>query len=200
MTIGPHVTITGPCYIGDRCLIQPGAIIAGSSIGPVCKIGGEVEASVFQGYSNKQHDGFLGHSYIGQWVNIGADTITSDLKNTYGSVRVPINGRLVDSAEMFVGSIIGDHTKTGINVGLPTGCVIGFASNVFVSRYVPQFVPSFSWLVDDGLQTNDPKRALAVARKVMARRQQQLTKVEEGLFLSIVEEARRCEARSGASV
>lgn len=198
VTIGPHVTITGPCYIGDRCLIQPGANIAGSSIGPVCKVGGEVEASIFQSHSNKQHDGFLGHSYIGQWVNIGADTITSDLKNTYGSVRVPINGRLVDSEAMFVGSIIGDHTKTGINVGLPTGCVIGFASNVFVSRYVPQFVPSFSWLIDSGLQDNDPQRALAVARKVMARRRQELTEVEESLFLSIVEEARRHEAQPGS--
>jgi len=196
VTIGPHVTITGPCFIGDRCLIQPGANIAGSSIGPVCKIGGEVEASIFQGYSNKQHDGFLGHSYVGRWVNIGADTITSDLKNTYGSVRVPINGRLVDSESMFVGSTIGDHTKTGINVGLPTGCVIGFASNVFVSRYVPQFVPSFSWLIDEGSQDNDPQRALAVARKVMARRQRELTEVEQALFLSIVEEARVREARS----
>ena len=88
--ISPHTSIQGPCYIGDNTLIQANAVIReNTSIGPVCKVGGEIEASIIHSYSNKQHDGFLGHSYLGQWINIAADAINSDLKNTYGSVRVP---------------------------------------------------------------------------------------------------------------
>ena len=190
VTVRPHVTITGPCYIGAHCTIQSGANIrAGTSLGMWSKVGGEVEETIIHGYSNKQHDGFLGHSYVGEWVNLGADTVTSDLKNTYGNVQVPVNGRLVDSGKMFVGSIIGDHTKTGINVALPTGCVIGFASNIFVSSYPPKFVGSFSWLTDEGPQVNDAKRALQVAHKVVARRQREMSDKEDALFLSIVEQA-----------
>jgi len=188
VTIRPNAVVTGPCYIGDHCTIQTGANIReGTSLGMWSKIGGEVEASIVHGYSNKQHDGFLGHSYVGEWVNLGADTVTSDLKNTYGNVKVPVNGREVDSGEMFVGATIGDHTKTGINVALPTGCVIGFASNVFVSRYPPKFVPSFSWLTDEGLARYEPERALDVARKVVARRGRELNEAESALFLSVAE-------------
>jgi len=190
VTVRPNVTIAGPCYIGSHCTIQSGANIReGTSLGMWSKVGGEVEETIIHGYSNKQHDGFLGHSYVGEWVNLGADTVTSDLKNTYGNVQVPINGRLVDSGKMFVGSIIGDHTKTGINVALPTGCVIGFASNIFVSNYPPKFVGSFSWLTDEGSQVNDPKRALQVAHKVVARRKRKMSEKEDALFLSIVEQA-----------
>ncbi len=194
VTINPHVTVQGPCYIGQGTIIQPGAAIhSGTSIGPICKIGGEIEGTIFHGYSNKQYDGFLGHSYVGEWVNLGADTVNSDFKNTYGTVRVSLNGEVVDSGEMFVGAFIGDHSKTGINVALPTGCVIGFACNIFVSRYAPKFVPSFSWLTDEGHQQNDPDRALAVAQNVMARRGQEISKVEEDLFLAIAKEAAAME-------
>lgn len=192
--VGPNVTITGPCFIGDRCRVQPGASIrAGSTIGMFCKVGGEVEGSIFHGYANKQHDGFLGHSYVGEWVNLGAGTVTSDLKNTYGPVSVPINGRLIDSGEMFVGTVFGDHTKTGIGVALPTGCIIGYASNIFLSAYPPKFVPSFSWLTDDATAVNDSARALAVAHRVVARRERTFSPVEDALFLSIADEARRHE-------
>ncbi|HPF40034.1 MAG TPA: putative sugar nucleotidyl transferase [Phycisphaerae bacterium] len=195
VTIRPNVTITGPCFIGENCTIQAGANIReGTSIGMWSKIGGEVEGTIIHGYSNKQHDGFLGHSYVGEWVNLGADTVTSDLKNTYGSIRVPINGKLIDSGEMFVGAIIGDHTKTGINVALPTGCVIGFASNIFMSRYPPKFIPSFSWLTDDGAERNDPERALAVAHKVVARRKRELGEAEVALFLSVANLSREIES------
>lgn len=192
-TIGPHVSITGPGYVGDGCTIRPGASISGSSIGPVCKVGGEVEGSIIHGYSNKQHDGFLGHSYVGEWVNLGADTVTSDLKNTYGPIRVPINGTPVDSGETFVGAFIGDHTKTGINVALPTGCVIGHACNLFATRQPPTFVPSFSWLSDNGIMTNDPARAVSVAKRVAARRSRTMSTVEEALFISIAETALEIE-------
>jgi UDP-N-acetylglucosamine diphosphorylase/glucosamine-1-phosphate N-acetyltransferase len=194
VTISPNVVVTGPCYIADGCTIQPGASIRGAtSIGPVCKIGGEFEGTIVHGYSNKQHDGFIGHSYVGEWVNLGADTVNSDLKNTYGPVSVMINGRPVNSGHTFVGAFIGDHTKTGINTALPTGCVIGYACNVFVSSYVPKFVPSFSWLTDAGAVKNDPTRALAVARTVVARRKRALSQAEESLFMSIVDESRRIE-------
>ncbi len=192
--INPNVTISGPCFIGDNCVVQSGANIrGGTSIGASCKVGGEIEGTIFHGYSNKQHDGFVGHSYVGEWVNLGADTVTSDLKNTYGSVKVAVNGREVDSGEMFVGSIIGDHAKTGIHTTLPTGCVIGYASNIFTSVHAPRFTPSFSWLTDAGRAMNDPQRALAVALKVVARRNRAYSETEQRLFLSIVEEAKRVE-------
>ncbi len=193
VTVYPNAVLQGPCYVGKGCVVQAGASLRrGSSIGPRCKIGGEIEDSIFHGFANKQHDGFLGHSYVGAWVNLGADTVTSDLKNTYGTVKVPVNGTLIDSGVTFVGAVIGDHSKTGINVALPTGCVIGFACNV-VRQRAPRFVPSFSWLGYEDAELNDPARALAVARKVVARRDCRLTPAEEALFLSVDDQARRLE-------
>lgn len=194
VTIHPCAVVQGPCFIGDGCTIQPGASIrSGCSIGMMCKVGGEVEGTTFHGYSNKQHDGFIGHSYVGEWVNLGADTVGSDLKNTYGSVRVPINGTPVDSGEKFVGAFIGDHTKTAIGTKLPTGCVIGYACNVAASGFTPSFVPSFTWLTDAGRQAHDPQKALAVARTVVARRKRTYSPAEETMFLSILETAAQVE-------
>jgi len=194
VTVSPNCTIQGPCYIGEKTLIQPGAVIReATTIGPVCKVGGEVEASIIHSYSNKQHDGFLGHSYLGEWINIAADCINSDLKNTYGSVRVPINGREVDSGQMFVGMTVGDHTKSGINCSFPTGAVVGFGSNIFTSAYPPKFVPSFAWLTDASRERYDPQRGLSVARKVMARRKVEMSAAQESLYLKIYELARRHE-------
>lgn len=196
VTIFPHSYIQGPAYLGNGTLIQPGAVVhAGTTIGPRSKIGGEVEASIIQGYSNKQHDGFLGHSYVGSWVNIAADCINSDLKNTYGKVRVPINGRDVDTGEMFVGMFVGDYSKAGINVSFPTGAVIGFCSSVFAARS-PKFVPSFAWLDGESVQRYDEERGLAIARKVMARRQCTLSPAEEQLFLAVREQALAVERQT----
>lgn len=193
-TISPNTVITGPCFVGEKTLIQSGANVGhGSAIGDVCKVGGEIEETIIHGYSNKQHDGFLGHAYIGQWVNLAADTVNSDLKNTYGSVRVPINGREVDSGEMFVGVTMGDHAKTGITQGFATGAVVGFGSMVATSTYPPRFVPSFVWQTDQAIQPYDPAKCLAVARKVMARRNQSLSAAGEELFLQIPALARRYE-------
>src|SRR5205823_6263058 len=150
--------------------------------------------------SNKQHDGFIGHSYVGEWVNLGADTVGSDLKNTYGNVSVPINGKPVDSGQMFVGAFIGDHTKTAIGTKLPTGCVIGYACNVAASGFSPKFVSSFSWLTEEGRTAHDPQKALAVARTVVARRNRKYSKHEEALFLSIVEESRRHEVTKSTTL
>jgi UDP-N-acetylglucosamine diphosphorylase/glucosamine-1-phosphate N-acetyltransferase len=196
VTILPHSYIQGPAYLGNGTLIQPGAVVhAGTTIGPRSKIGGEVEASIIQGYSNKQHDGFLGHSYVGSWVNIAADCINSDLKNTYGTIRVPINGRDVETGKMFVGMFVGDYSKAGINVSFPTGAVIGFCSSVFAARS-PKFVPSFAWLDGESVQRYDEQRGLAIARKVMARRQCTMSPAEERLFLAVRQQALAVEKQT----
>ena len=196
VTILPHTYIQGPAYIGNDCLIQPGAIVhAGTTIGPRSKVGGEVEASIIHGFSNKQHDGFLGHSYVGSWVNIAADCINSDLKNTYGTIRVPVNGRDVDTGKMFVGMFVGDYSKAGINVSFPTGAVIGFCSSVFASR-CPKFIPSFAWLDGELVQRYDEQRGLAIAKKVMARRQCAMSAAEEHLFLAVRKQALALEKQT----
>ena len=187
--IMPHVSIQGPACIGDGSLIQAGAVVhEGTTIGPVCKVGGEIEASILHGYSNKQHDGFLGHSYVGQWVNIAADCINSDLKNTYGNVRVPINGYEVDTGEQFVGMFVGDHSKAGINVSFPTGAVVGFCSSVF-APVSPKFVPSFTWIDGHRVERYDEQRGIAIGKKVMARRNRTMGTAEERAFLSAVRQA-----------
>ena len=187
--------LQGPCFIGRGSLVQPGSSIRrDTSIGPVCKVGGEIEASIIHGYSNKQHDGFLGHSYVGQWVNLGADTVTSDLKNTYGTIRVHLNGRPVETGQNFVGAIIGDHVKTGIGTILPTGCVLGMAANIFTRGAVANFVPSFSWLTSEGMSDFRIDKGIEIARTVMARRGVELSDEEESLIRSVVELARRIES------
>lgn len=182
VTILPHSYIQGPAYIGPGCVVQAGTKLReGCSLGPVCKVGGELEGSLLLGYSNKQHDGFLGHSMIGSWCNLGAGCVNSDLKNTYGTVRVPLSGREVETGELFVGMFMGDYSKAGINVAFPTGSVVGVCSSVFAPRS-PKFVPSFSWIDEAGVQRYDVERGVEIARKVMARRRKTLTPTEEQTY------------------
>lgn len=177
--------ITGPCYIGKKSLIKIGAkIYGGVSIGAVCKIGGEVEGSIFLGYSNKQHDGFLGHAYIGEWVNLGADTNNSDLKNTYKNVKIysyPLKTQ-IDSQTRFMGCVVGDHVKTGINTSLNTGVVVGTGSNIYGSKLFSAFVPDFSWGEADQLLKYRLKEFLTTAGIVKGRRSIGLSKEEIMLF------------------
>ena len=185
----PHAFIEGPCFIGDGTLIQPGAVVhEGCTVGTTCKIGGELEASIFHPYSNKQHDGFLGHAVVGSFVNVAADVVASDLKNTYGQIRVPVGGREVDSGRMFVGPTIGDHSKVGINVSFPTGAVMGCCSSV-VGPAAPKFTPSFAWLDGTGgelrVDRYDAARGLAIAKTVMARRKLTMSDAEEAAFLDV---------------
>jgi len=169
--IMPNATVIGPVYIGRKSRIKVGAkIYEGTSIGPVCKVGGEVEESVIQGFSNKQHDGFLGHAYLGEWVNLGADTNNSDLKNNYSSVKIFIDGEWVNTGEMFVGLMMGDHSKSGINTMFNTGTVVGFSSNVYGGDFPPKFIPSFAWGGSGGFVTYRLDKAIETARRVMARR------------------------------
>lgn len=198
VTISPNTSVEGPCYIGDGTLIQPGSALRDAiSIGQRCKVGGELESSILHGFSNKQHDGFLGHSYVAEWVNLAADTVNSDLKNTYGSVRVPINGVEVDSGQMFVGLTIGDHSKTGIGQMFPTGAVVGFGCNIATCEFAPKFVPSFTWLTGKGAALYEPQPCLEVARRVMSRRQTNITPAEEAWFLALPAYARRFEQAPG---
>lgn len=187
VTVMPNATLIGPLYVGERSVIKPGAFISGgTSIGPLCKVGGEVEGSIFQGYANKQHGGFLGHSYLGAWVNLGAGTTNSDLKNNYGPVRVNLGTEQIDTGLQFVGLFMGDHSKSAINSVFNTGTVVGVSSNIFGNGFPPKYVPSFSWgAAGETFTTFNADKAIDVARRMMARRGIQLTAQEEELFRTI---------------
>lgn len=188
VTVMANAVIQGPAFVGNRSLIKISAkIYEGTSIGEVCKVGGEVEESIIHSYSNKQHEGFLGHAYVCQWVNLGADTNNSDLKNNYGSVKVYIDGKLVDSGSMFVGLFIGDHSKSGINTMFNTGTVVGTMCNVFGSDYPPKYIPSFSWGGGGKIVEHDLEKALKTAQQVMARRKKTLTPEYERIFRHVFE-------------
>lgn len=181
----PNAVIVGPCYIGKKSVIKIGAkIYPGTSIGPVCKVGGEVEGSIFQAYSNKQHDGFLGHSYVGEWVNIGADTNNSDLKNTYANVEFYSYeaGEKIDSGSMFMGCVIGDHSKLGINCSINTGTVIGVGANLWGSPLIDGFVPDLSWGMANELRPYRIAAFLWTAAQVKLRRKLTLGPAETALF------------------
>lgn len=182
----PQATILGPAYIGPRSQVQIGAkIYSSTSIGEECKVGGEIKQSILHSYANKMHDGYLGNSYLGQWVNLGAGTNNSNLKNNYGSVRVHVNGKEVDSGSSFVGLTMGDHSKSGINTMFNTGTVVGIMCNIFGSDFPPKWIPGFSWGGSGGFTEHDVERGLAVARKVMERRKVTLGPEEEKLIQRI---------------
>jgi UDP-N-acetylglucosamine diphosphorylase/glucosamine-1-phosphate N-acetyltransferase len=184
--IFPNAVIEGPAFIGNKTAIKIGAkIYENTSIGEVCKVGGEVEGSIIHSFSNKQHDGFLGHSYLGMWVNLGADTNNSDLKNNYGNVKVMINGEQIDSGSMFVGLTIGDHSKSGINTMFNTGTVVGVSSNVYGAGFPKKYIPSFTWGGTDSMIGYEINKAIEVAKKVMARRKIKLTDIESNVFKHI---------------
>lgn len=168
--IEPHSYIIGPTYIGKESIIVGGRI-SGSSIGTVCRIGGELEESIIQGYTNKYHAGFIGHSYIGEWVNFGAMTTNSDLKNNYGSVKVAVNGKEIDTGYLKVGSFIGDFTKTAIGTLLNTGINIGISCNILADGLVAEKeIPSFTWLSSRHKMEYRFNKALDVIERTMSRR------------------------------
>ena len=169
VVVRTHTRLAGPAYVG------PGSVVLGGSlskitIGPVCKIRGEVESSVILGYANKAHDGFIGHAYLGRWVNLGAFTTNSDLKNNYGPVRVGSPGGPMDTGLLKVGCLLGDHVKTGIGTLFNTGTVAGAGSNLFGGGMPPTFVPPFSWGSGDDLVEFHLDKFLEVASRSMARR------------------------------
>ncbi len=188
----PHSMILGPCFIGDNCAVKAGAKIYGStSIGPTCKVGGEIENSIIHAYSNKQHEGFLGHSYISEWVNLGADTNTSDLKNTYADIKVILEGREIDTGSMFLGLLCGDHTKSAINTSFTTGTIAGVCGILVHDGTLPAVIPSFAWTGRKNSPIYKIDKALEVARKVMGRRQKELLPQQEQLLRMEFEKVNR---------
>lgn len=163
---GPNF-IEGPCYIGPDTIVDSARLRAGTVLGPVCRVGGEVEACVFHGYVNKHHEGFMGHSYLGEWVNLGAMTTNSDLKNNYSQIRVDLQGEPVNTGLMKFGCVMGDHTKTAIGTLIPTGSIIGIFANLLGGGLCSKHVLSFSW--NEGTVYKLDK-LLPTAEKVMARR------------------------------
>ncbi len=187
-TVFPNTVIQGPTSVGENALIKIGAKIYGdTTIGPVCKISGEIGESILHSYSNKQHNGFLGHSYLGCWVNIGAGTNNSDLKNNYGNVRVTINDIEIDTGEVMAGLIMGDHAKSGIDTMFNTGTVVGVSSNVFGTGFPPKYIPSFSWGGAEGFTTFKFNKAIDVAKKVMSRRNVTMTNDEIKILEKVFE-------------
>lgn len=184
-------TTDGPIYVGPNAEVMEGALLKGplalcahsqvkmgakiygnTTVGPYSRVGGELNTVVIQGYSNKAHDGFIGHSVIGEWCNIGADTNNSNLKNTYAEVKMwhyP-SWKFIQTGLQFCGLIMGDHSKCGINTMFNTGTVVGICSNLFGSGFHRNFVPSFSWGGPQGIQLYDLDKAISVAESVMLRR------------------------------
>ena len=173
--------IVGPAYIGRRSLVL-GGFLENVGIGPVCKVRGEVESTVFLGFANKAHDGFLGHSVVGQWVNLGAMTSNSDLKNTYGTVRVEVDGQMIDTGLTKAGCLLGDHVRTGIGTLLDTGTTLGAGSSLFGGGIMPRDVPPFSWGGARGLVEHGIDRFLETAARAMARRGGDLTARTRSLY------------------
>lgn len=170
--------LEGPLFVGARSRVL-GGVLRGSAFGPECRLHGEIASSVFLGYANKSHDGFVGHSVVGQWVNLGALTTTSNLKNTYGPVRLEVGGRRLETGRINLGTLFGDHVKTAIGTMLATGTVLSAGANVFGAQAPPRYLPPFAWgcagserLTADGF--------LRVAERVMARRDVALTPERRG--------------------
>jgi len=199
----------GPIYIGSDVVIEAGAILKGplavcdhatikmrariydgTTIGPHCKIGGEVAATIFHSYSNKAHDGYAGNSIFGQWCNLGADSNTSNLKNNYDFVRIQDweTRQLYKVGFQFFGTVMGDHSKTSINSMLSTGTTCGVSSNIFTSGFPPKYIPSYTWV--DGLKNPEFRfdKALEVMKAMMARRKVELTPTYKRMVRHIFDE------------
>ena len=206
---------TGPIYIGKNTEIMEGSIIRGpfalcegavvkmaakvygaTTVGPECRIGGEVSNSVLFGYSNKGHDGFLGNSVLGEWCNLGADTNNSNLKNNYEEVKLWSYEKsgFVKTGLQFCGLMMGDHSKSGINTMFNTGTVVGVCANIFGSGFPRNFVPSFSWGGAAGMVTYDVKKAFETARIVMSRRNIDFTEQDEAILAEVYEQTEKLRA------
>ena len=167
-TVQAFTRVAGPCYIGEHTTVS-GDRVSGSSFGPHCRVHGEISATIMLGYANKGHDGFVGHSYLGRWTNLGAETVTSNLKNTYGTVSLWTPDGVRDTQLQFLGTLFGDHVKTGINVPLNTGTLLGAGSSV-VGAMPPKVVAPFAWGEHGRFEMYRLEKFLDVVARVMARR------------------------------
>jgi UDP-N-acetylglucosamine diphosphorylase / glucose-1-phosphate thymidylyltransferase / UDP-N-acetylgalactosamine diphosphorylase / glucosamine-1-phosphate N-acetyltransferase / galactosamine-1-phosphate N-acetyltransferase len=198
ITLGPNVwvqpftRIEGPCWIGANTQLFRANLRGSVSIGPTCRIGGEVEDSIVHGFSNKYHEGFLGHAYIGEWVNLGAITSNSDLRNDYGEVHVPLQGIPIPTGQAKVGCFIGDHTRTGMGSMLNTGTAIGVMCNVLPAGILlPKHVPSFTAVSYGRVAPGFPLHQLfETARTVMGRRGQVFGEALEQMYTQLYDQTR----------
>ncbi|MEE9554601.1 MAG: putative sugar nucleotidyl transferase [candidate division Zixibacteria bacterium] len=184
--IEPFTYIQGPAYIGPGSRLVGGRIREGCSIGPVCRVGGETEETIMQGFCNKYHEGFLGHAYLGEWVNLGALTTNSDLKNNYGDIKVQPDDKLIDTRSMKVGCFIGDHTKTGIGTMLNTGISIGFSCNLYGGAlFTEKRIKSFGWGTPGEIVAYRLEKAVETASASMSRRGMEFNEIHQRLFANI---------------
>jgi UDP-N-acetylglucosamine diphosphorylase/glucosamine-1-phosphate N-acetyltransferase len=174
VTVEAFTRLSGPAYVGAGTTLLGGSV-SDVSIGPACNVRGEVTHTVVLGHTNKAHDGFLGHAYVGRWVNLGAGTTNSNLRNDYGTVHVTTPEGRIDTGLLKLGCLIGDHVKTGIGTMLNTGTVVGAGSNVFGGVMPPSLVPPFSWGAGTDLTTYRLDKFLEVTERVLARRGLELT-------------------------
>jgi UDP-N-acetylglucosamine diphosphorylase/glucosamine-1-phosphate N-acetyltransferase len=177
--------IRGPFSLGDGSVVKMGAkIFGGTTVGPYCKIGGEVNNSILFGYSNKGHDGFLGNTVLGEWCNIGADTNTSNMKNNYAEVRLwnYASEGFDRTGLQFCGLMMGDHSKCGINTMFNTGTVVGVSANIFGSGFPRNFIPSFSWGGSHGTTVYKTTRAFDTAKAMMERRNVAFTAADRSIL------------------
>ena len=207
---------TGPIYIGKDSEIMEGCLVRGpfalceysvlkmgakvygaTTLGPYCKVGGEVNNSVLFGFSSKGHEGFLGNSVLGEWCNVGADTNTSNLKNNYAEVKLwnyQVE-RFTNTSLQFCGLMMGDHSKCGINTMFNTGTVIGVSANIFGSGFPRNFIPSFSWGGAAGFTTYQLNKVIEVAKVVMKRRQLQFSEIDENILQHVFDETAKNRAK-----
>ena len=180
--------IRGPFALCENAVVKMGAKIYGAStIGPFCKVGGELSNVIFQSYSNKGHDGFLGNSYIGEWCNLGADTNVSNLKNNYDSVSSYCYEQKeeVNTGLQFLGLFMGDHSKTGINTMFNTGSVVGVSCNLYGAGFFPKHTLSFSWGEPNALEPFRIEKSIEYANKMMERRSEKLSAEEENILVHL---------------
>jgi UDP-N-acetylglucosamine diphosphorylase/glucosamine-1-phosphate N-acetyltransferase len=182
--------LEGPCFVGPGTHVLGAKVRAGTTLGPHCRVGGEVEACIIHSHSNKYHEGFLGHSYVGQWVNLGAGTHNSDLRNDYGEVTVTVDGRRVATGLAKVGCFLGDYTRAGLGVLLNTGTNAGAFCNLLPSgSLLPKYVPSFcSWWNGELVDRVDFPKVLDSAARAMQRRGVALTEAHVGLFRVLLDD------------
>lgn len=186
--------IRGPFAMCDNAVLKMGAKVYGSTtLGPYCKVGGEVNNSVFFGFSSKAHDGFLGNSVIGEWCNLGADTNNSNLKNNYADIKLwnYENERFKNTGLQFCGLIMGDHSKCGINTMFNTGTIIGVSANIFGSGFSRNFIPSFSWGGASGFSIYKLSKVFEVATKVLERRKRTFNKLEQNILSTVYDMTKR---------
>jgi UDP-N-acetylglucosamine diphosphorylase/glucosamine-1-phosphate N-acetyltransferase len=186
VVINANSVIHGPVFIGESSIIKSLTNIStGVTLGKVCKAGGEIEQSVFMPYTNKQHNGFLGNSYLGSWVNIGAGSNTSSLKNNYGKIKVNLSDKEINTDLRFLGLMMGDHSKSAINTMFNTGTVVGFSANIFGEGFPPKFIPSFFWGGSGNYQVYNVIKSIETAKAMTSRRMVEFTQDDENLFIKI---------------